>query len=147
MCLDLPMHAYAYHLLFDFPFAASTWCFCGVCVCLVFARFAYADLGRDGHLGNLSGINGLIGYISDDFTSFVYICHISFGVDRKMWTWGYAAMTVLEKDRSRTVLTPRERGGPRAFLCLAVSHQVMLDERDGQPCDKKPLKYKILKLP
>ena len=51
------------------------------------------------------------------------------------------------KDRIRSVLTPRERGGPRAFLCLGVSHQVILNERDGQPCDKKPLKYQILKLP
>ena len=32
LCLDLPMRAYAYHLIFDFAYAACIWCFCGVCI-------------------------------------------------------------------------------------------------------------------
>ena len=45
--LDLPTRAYAYHVFFDFAYAACVWCFFGVFVCLVFSCFAYADLGRD----------------------------------------------------------------------------------------------------
>ena len=50
LCLDLPMRAYTYRYILDFTYAACIWCFCGSAFCLVFSCFAYAGLGRYGHL-------------------------------------------------------------------------------------------------
>ena len=44
LCLDLPTRAYAYHIIFDFAYAACIWCFCGVCVLSCLFMFAYASL-------------------------------------------------------------------------------------------------------